>query len=44
MWHLRDYKKKIEEAKAKVAALQKKQRETEKVASFAHQHEKKYEQ
>ncbi|CAL1543407.1 unnamed protein product [Lymnaea stagnalis] len=36
-----DYKKKIEEAKAKVSALQKKQKETEKVASFAHQHEKK---
>ncbi|RUS90634.1 hypothetical protein EGW08_001631 [Elysia chlorotica] len=36
-----DFKKKIEDAKAKVAALQKKQRETEKVASFAQQHEKK---
>ncbi|XP_059168452.1 kinesin-like protein KIF27 isoform X2 [Physella acuta] len=36
-----DYKKKIEEAKAKVSALQKKQKETEKVANFAHQHEKK---
>ncbi|XP_035825943.1 kinesin-like protein KIF27 isoform X2 [Aplysia californica] len=36
-----DYKKKIEDAKAKVSALQKKQRETEKVANFASQHEKK---
>ncbi|GFS19591.1 kinesin-like protein KIF27 [Elysia marginata] len=36
-----DFKKKIEDAKAKVAALQKKQKETEKVASFAQQHEKK---
>ncbi|KAH9519223.1 Kinesin-like protein kif27 [Bulinus truncatus] len=36
-----DYKKKIEDAKAKVAALQKKQKETEKVANIAFQHEKK---
>ncbi|XP_067655399.1 kinesin-like protein KIF27 [Haliotis asinina] len=36
-----DYKKKIEEAKSKMSALQKKQRETEKIANFASQHEKK---
>ncbi|KAK7479550.1 hypothetical protein BaRGS_00029187 [Batillaria attramentaria] len=36
-----DYKKKMEAAKQKVSALQKRQKETEKVAQFAHQHEKK---
>ncbi|KAL8561687.1 hypothetical protein ACOMHN_054984 [Nucella lapillus] len=36
-----DYRKKMELAKLKVTALQRKQKETEKVASFAHHHEKK---
>ncbi|KAK7099081.1 hypothetical protein V1264_003272 [Littorina saxatilis] len=36
-----DYKKKMEAAKQKVTQLQRKQKETEKVAQFAHQHEKK---
>ncbi|XP_046330087.2 kinesin-like protein KIF27 isoform X1 [Haliotis rufescens] len=36
-----EYRKKIEEAKSKMSALQKKQKETEKIANFASQHEKK---
>ncbi|XP_076451061.1 kinesin-like protein KIF27 [Babylonia areolata] len=36
-----DYRKKMEAAKQKVTALQRRQKETEKVASFAHNHEKK---
>jgi len=37
----REYKKKVEAAKAKMSALQKKQKETEKIANFSNQNDKK---
>jgi len=37
-----EYKKKVEAAKSKMVVLQKKQKETEKVASISTQNDKKY--
>ena len=37
----REYKKKIELAKAKMSAIQRKQKETEKIANFSAQNTKK---
>ena len=38
----REYKKKVETARAKMSAIQRKQKETEKIASFSSQNTKKY--